>query len=153
MWPYSKKPEQSRTGLLMHQRMGAYVTTNQTAELLTLTTNKVLGDEGLLEMPFRQIAAQYLGSIAARNEAIAAAESVVAGGPNSNGIPVSPLADLMYQSKMCDVVGKYQHPELFMSEYPEGLPYEMAEEVARRTIGMVDVHLDEAYNDLLGSVK
>lgn len=133
------------------QAMGANLKPRQISGLITDTTNRVLGDELLLEDPFKSLATEYLGFLAARNEKAAEAAEVMTGALPRDKV-VEDLGKLAFQAGM-DLIGKYQRPDTDAADYPAGLSADMAEDIARMARAEVEIHLAEAYNDQFGSIK
>lgn len=141
-------PRESR---LRMQAMGAKLEPRQVAGLITDTTNRVLGDELLLKDPFKSLATEYLGFLAARNEKAVEAAEVMADALPGDKV-VEDLGKLAFQAGM-DLVGKYQRPDTDAPNYPADLPVDMAEDIARQARAEVETHLAEVYNEQFGSIK
>ena len=116
------------------------------AELTTNTANRVLGDELLSENPFRLLAAEYIGFLAARLDARTEAALIVADALPKGKTPMISVGELLYTAGH-DLIGKYQRPDPDALDYPEGLPVAMAEDIARHTRFAVEDHFAKAYSD------
>ncbi|HEX8762957.1 MAG TPA: hypothetical protein VF733_04350 [Candidatus Saccharimonadales bacterium] len=134
------------------QLMGLTLSPLRLAELITDTTNRVIGDELLLTDPFKSLAAEYLGFLAARLDARTEAAEIMANALPDSKTPMLSVGDLLYTAGH-DLIGKYQRPDPDASDYPEGLPVDMAEDIARHTRFAIEDQLAQAYVDQLGTAN
>ena len=123
--------------------------TNALSELITGTTNRVLGDELLLVDPFKSLAAEYIGFLVARLDTCTEAAEIMTNALPDGENPVMSVGELLYTAGH-DLIGKYQRPDPDAPDYPENLPVDMAEDLARHTRFAVEDQLAKAYVDRLG---